>query len=324
MSGSLSKWAQARGYEVAVAGYQVVAEVRKTIGALWDEGAFDEHFYKKCLSGFTYSCEIEDPKTVIMLSIPRPAHYITFAVLGQQLKAIVPPTYSRYVQVAQQVRSDLKASGVLDPQYRLVPLGAPLKSVAARIGLVRYGRNNITYSTSSGSYHQLVGSASDAPPEAFELSRILESPGMVEDCLHCRACAETCPTGAIPGDRFLLRAQYCLTFLNEFPGDWPDWVDPLWHNAFVGCMKCQSCCRANARRLKLDDTGVSFEEAETARLLSDEPIDGEDWSYFRRKFETAGLDDCDLAFVRRNLRALAWAEKHRAASEPSLKHRPGF
>ena len=322
MSGSLSRWAHARGYEVAVAGYEVVADVRKTIEALRDEGAFDEHFYDRCLKGFHYSCDIQDPKTVIMLSVPRPAHYITFAVGGQQLKAIIPPTYSRYVQIAQQIRSDL-SSGVLAPGQRLVPLRAPLKSVAARIGLVRYGRNNITYTRSSGSFHQLIGSASDAPPEAFELSKILESPGLMESCLNCRACAGACPAGAIPSDRFLLRAQYCVTFLNEFPGEWPEWVDPHWHNAIVGCMKCQSCCPANAGRFRLEDTGVSFSETETAQLLSGEPICEESWRTIDHKLESAGLTGNEQGDTHRNLKALVWAEEHRESSGQSLRLQPG-
>jgi epoxyqueuosine reductase len=308
LSDSLRMWAHARGYEAAVAGFEVVTEVRKTIEALKNAGSFDERFFDKCVKGFRYDSEIAEPKIVIMLSVPRPAHYITFSVAGKQLAAIVPPTYAYYREEARRVRDEILSAGILKSGQQLVPLRAPLKSVAARVGLVRYGRNNITYTRSRGSYHQIVGLASDAPPGAFEIDPVLESPGLMDECLRCRACAASCPTGAIPGDRFLLRAHRCLTFLNEFPGEWPDWVDPSWHNAFVGCMKCQACCPMNAGNPEPEDTGVRFDEPETTQLLSDEPLPADVWRGLDLKIESAGLGGDRQDVVRRNLRALIKAQ----------------
>ena len=39
---------------------------------------------------------------------------------------------------------------------------APIKTVAAMLGLVRYGRNNIAYADGIGSYLQLCGYITDA------------------------------------------------------------------------------------------------------------------------------------------------------------------
>ena len=39
---------------------------------------------------------------------------------------------------------------------------APLKPLAVRLGLVRYGRNNVTYAPGMGSYIQLLGYLTDA------------------------------------------------------------------------------------------------------------------------------------------------------------------
>ena len=308
LSDSLRMWAHAHEYEAAVSGFEVVTEVRKTIDALKDAGGFDQRFFDRCVKGFRYDSEIAEPKIVIILSVPRPAHYITFSIAGRQLAAIVPPTYAHYEEVAKRIRNEILSSGILKSGQRLAPLRAPLKSVAARVGLVRYGRNNITYRKSVGSFQQIVGLASDAAPDAFEIDPVLESPGLLDDCLRCRACAAFCPTGAIPGDRFLLRAQRCLTFLNEFPGEWPDWVDPAWHNAFVGCMKCQSCCPANAGHPHAENTGISFDESETAQLLSDEPLPPDVWHDIDLKLESAGLIGYDQDIVRRNLRALVKAQ----------------
>ena len=45
-----------------------------------------------------------------------------------------------------------------------------------------------------------------------------------------------CPTKAIRQDRFLISAEQCLTFFNEKPDDFPEWVNPVWHNCLIGCM----------------------------------------------------------------------------------------
>jgi epoxyqueuosine reductase len=291
-----------------VAGFGVVAEVRKTLGDLADTGGFDQSFYDKCVKHFTYDSEIADPTVVILLSVPRPAHYVTFSLDDKQLTAVIPPTYAHYYEVSKRVRAEMQTAGILKPGRRLAPLRAPLKSVAARVGLVRYGRNNITYTKSHGSYQQIVGVASDAPPSDFALDAVLDSPGLAEECLRCRACARVCPTRAIPDDRFLLRGERCLTFLNEFKGEWPEWLDHGCHNALIGCMTCQMCCPANANRHRTEDTGVSFSESETARLLSGDPLPPGAWDDFDAKFSAAGLVEYDQDIVRRNLRALVRAQ----------------
>jgi len=42
-------------------------------------------------------------------------------------------------------------------------------------------------------------------------------------------------------NRFLIHAENWLGFLNEMEPDFPYWVQlqPDWHNALIGCMRCQ-------------------------------------------------------------------------------------
>jgi epoxyqueuosine reductase len=64
-----------------------------------------------------------------------------------------------------------------------------------------------------------------------------------------------------------------ITFLNEGNGEFPEWVDPAWHNSLVGCMKCQLVCPVNKRLIKWVEEGEDFNEAETELILSGVPLD---------------------------------------------------
>ncbi len=67
----------------------------------------------------------------------------------------------------------------------------------------------------------------------------------------------------------MLHAERCLTFANENPGPWPDYV-PAWaHRCLLGCLVCQRVCPANPK-LPIETSGVSFSAAETAALLNDD------------------------------------------------------
>jgi len=56
-----------------------------------------------------------------------------------------------------------------------------------------------------------------------------------ERCQTCQACLRACPTGAIAVERFLVRAERCVTFRNEKPGSvpFPAWVNPTWQNCLA-------------------------------------------------------------------------------------------
>jgi epoxyqueuosine reductase len=71
----------------------------------------------------------------------------------------------------------------------------------------------------------------------------------------------------------LIHAERCITFLNEGNGEFPEWVDPAWHNSLVGCMKCQLVCPVNKRLIKWVEEGEDFNEAETELILSGVPLD---------------------------------------------------
>jgi epoxyqueuosine reductase len=96
---------------------------------------------------------------------------------------------------------------------------------------------------------------------------------MLEACGRCRACMRHCPTGAITEDRFLLRAERCLVYHNERPGDvpFPSWIDPSWHNCLEGCMLCQRACPEDKEFWGWIEGREEFSEEETALLLKGGP-----------------------------------------------------
>ncbi|HAA85103.1 MAG TPA: hypothetical protein DCE14_01985 [Kosmotogaceae bacterium] len=133
-------------------------------------------------------------------------------------------------------------TGVMDSEGFSVGRAAlPEKLLAARTGLAGYGRNNITYVPKAGSYHRLVALYTDMPCEDYEW----QSPSRLDECKNCSACIRSCPTGCIVEERFLINASRCLTYFNESRRPFPSWVNSKWHNAIIGCLKCQMICPAN-------------------------------------------------------------------------------
>jgi epoxyqueuosine reductase len=98
---------------------------------------------------------------------------------------------------------------------------------------------------------------------------------MMERCRACEACRRHCPAGAITAERFLLRAERCITFHNEKPANvpFPAWFDPAWQDCLLGCLRCQWVCPENRDVGQWVEDGVAFTQAETALLLRGVPLE---------------------------------------------------
>lgn len=144
----------------------------------------------------------------------------------------------------------------------------PLKTLAARSGLAQYGRNNICYVAGMGSFFQLVGAFSDLPAEDDAWGE----PKALARCESCVACLRQGPTAASASDRFLLRAERCLTYHNEAAGGFPSWIHPSWHHCLIGCLRCQTACPENRTVRKWFEDRAEFSERETALLVRSVPF----------------------------------------------------
>jgi len=296
----LEKWAKERGYCIALGPKTVVESVRREIRNRRTAAELDGAFFEHDLESITRGEADDFDRTIIVIAKPRPAHVVGFDLGGEIFDALLPPTYFRYRATFEDVRQDLTANGL--PGAQIEYAAVPLKGVASRLGLVRYGRNNICYAPGMGSYLQLYAYETDAhipQPDRTDVN----ATSLLAECENCGICQSICPTDCIREDRILLEAERCLTFLNENPGDWPDWIHPSSHNCLLGCLECQRCCPANPE-LPIERSSLCFSAAETRLLLStNAPADNRAETAIRTKLAWLGQPYAEPVFGR-NLRAL--------------------
>lgn len=265
MISQLQKWAAERGLRVAFGSVRVLHEVRAELIRRRSTGELDANFCAGNLDFFRYehsSESIADVKGVMLVAVPRPAHRLSFEDDTGSFEVTLPPTYVRYSALFKEVRDDI-TSTIPELHGHLEVLVAPLKSVACRLGLVTYGRNNLTYIPDWGSYFQLlgyvtdedIGIADDWSPKPLRL---------MPECENCGICSSACPTGAINEERILLHAESCMTLFSEQPGDLNH---DLPADCLFGCLECQQICPANSGLLRIESAGVTFDRRETDAIL---------------------------------------------------------
>jgi epoxyqueuosine reductase len=217
---------------------------------------------------FEPPADLPGARSIVVVAVPTPQMRVVFHWRGAGVPVVVPPTYVSYTQRAESVQAVL-ASWLSQEGYGLAKARLPWKTLAVCSGLAEYGRNNICYVRGMGSFLQLVGAFSDLPCDDDPW----HEPKALDRCMSCDACQRACPTGAIADDRFLLRAERCLTYHNEAAADFPGWIDPSWHHCLVGCMRCQTVCAENQAVRGWFEDRAEFCERETELLVKSEPFD---------------------------------------------------
>ncbi len=297
----LAAWARARGYRVAWGPIELATEAKAAV------------FARACAeldAGFreSWARYLQPPapaapeaRAIVIIAAPRvAAHVVRFTVDGRPFDAALAFPYPGEDAFRARVVDEVIR---LLPGHRIEPLAAPLKPLAARLGLARYGRNNLTYVEGLGSYLQLVGVTIDV---ALDGARPRPHAGdeLLARCAGCDLCRRACPTGAIPADRVLLRGERCIPHLHEQPGDWPAWLPAAAHRCLLGCLACQKACPENRGRFRRVSVEPARDGAETARLL-DGPVDPADPIGRRIADKLGQLGIAEYhAVLGRNLRAL--------------------
>lgn len=261
---------EARGWRARVVPVSRLADLARIAHDLRESGQIDPALDRERFRSFSFDLprDLAGARSIVIAAVPTPQMRVVFEWQGERLRVTIPPTYVGYgtrTEHAQQI----VAAWLARDGYRLAPTTLPLKTLAVRSGLAEYGRNNITYVTGLGSFAQLVGAFSDLPSDGDPW----REPKAVDRCASCVACLRACPAGAITSDRFLIRAERCLTYLNESARDFPDWVDPSWHRCLMGCMRCQAICPENRHVRDWFEERAEFSEEETRLLVARERFD---------------------------------------------------
>ena len=257
----------AKGFKGKIVSAQCIPDLQESITKFHKQGLIDPDFYKEYKDYFEFQpvAEFGEIKSLFIIIVPQPQYKITFHWNNKEVPLIIPPTYLHGMDIIKKNRAFLEE--MLKPLgYSVEFARIPQKTLAVRVGLAEYGRNNITYVNDMGSFHRPSTFYSDFPYDQDDWQELR----MMDLCKDCSACVRKCPTGAIPEDRFLLRVERCLTFHNEHPADvpFPDWIDPSWHNCLVGCMHCQKVCPANKKVMNWVEPGPTFNGEETEMLLN--------------------------------------------------------
>ncbi len=302
------------GFKARLVSIQRLDELQAEVEARYAEGQLADEFYQERLKFYRFNPpdDLPSPKSIIVVAIPRPQTPVSFTVKRNNLTLTLPPTYAAYNETIRNT-GELLNEIIVSFGHKVAPAALPLKLLAARSGLVEYGRNNICYIPGMGSFFQLAGYYSDIPCQADTW----QEPHMMDRCVHCRACQKTCPTGAIAPDRFLLHAERCLVFHNERPAShpFPSWIDTSVHQCLMGCMLCQQICPENKSFMGWYEAGVDFSAEETALLLRGASSD-ELAADTRRKLEILGLID-DLDKLPRNI-SVIWKQRGVTAQKAGL------
>jgi epoxyqueuosine reductase len=251
-----------KGFKGSIIPIKRITDLKREIEGAHKKGVYDGTLYQERLTDFDFGVKerLPEAKSIIITSAPQPQQKVRFDFKGKSYHFTIPPTYSyKTDEIVGSIFSDiLKPEGM-----NLHPAKLPLKLLAVRAGLAQYGRNNIAYVEGMGSFHRLKAFLSELTPVEDKWGE----PQSLELCNKCSACIKICPTAAIVSDRFLIRAERCLTFHNERKDAFPGWIDSSWHNCLIGCMVCQSACPANEKFYNWFEETERFTEKETDLIL---------------------------------------------------------
>ncbi len=200
-------------------------------------------------------------RSILIIAIPIYAYYnavFSFSSKEYHLRSPGEADFEKADSIIQQSFSELGYHA--EPTWRI-----PSKRIAVRSGMAKYGRNNITYTDSFGSFQAYMTYFSDLPLSSDAWGEVLNMP----ECNGCKICQKLCPTGAIKNDQFLIDNSRCISLYNEIPRKpFPEWIPLSAHNMLYDCLICQQSCPMNIGHVKIADKVVSFDEDETATFLS--------------------------------------------------------
>ena len=289
------------GFKSSIVSIQHLTDLQCDLENLLEQGILSRDFYDEIISRYNLYFNFEPPadfpmaKSVIITAALQPKVNVKFQLSDQAYGVIIPPTYLYHTdkEVSDIISLYLRKYG-----YKIDTAKLPVKLLAVHSGLASYGRNNLAYIDGWGSFFRLKAFFSDLPCIEDNWREVK----VMEYCNKCAACINKCPAGVIHQDRFLVSAEKCLTFFNEKSDNFPEWVNPAWHNCLIGCMRCQDVCPANKDYTKYVVPGGEFSEEETLMILKGVSKDKLPLETIEKLKKLCLLDDYNI--LQRNLEVL--------------------
>jgi epoxyqueuosine reductase len=221
---------------------------------------------------FALPGDFQNARSVVVVAAFAKTMYATFHLNGQAYRIMVPFEYYNDDLNADNLRIVVQKEIIKDPVRRVVDVTqrTPLKLLAARSGLGRYGRNNLIFVDGMGSFNLLYAFLTDHafPNDTWTDLTVLDA------CRRCDHCDRICPTYCILRDTFVINIDKCITLYNENAGTFPNWILPSMHHAVMGCMRCQVPCRVNAGIADVSGNLGDISEEETRKILEGGVDDG--------------------------------------------------
>ena len=234
------------------------------------DGLITKKFYDQNYGQFLFHPPemLQNARSIIIIGVPQKINKVNFIHNGTQYQTIIPPTY-----IYSEIRASCKEilSKILGKKgYSVERAILPMKLLAVRSGLGKYGKNNLCYVDGMGSLTRLEAFYTDYefPTDDWGEKEIMKA------CKNCTLCQHACPTHCIPRDRVLIHADQCLTYFNENEEDFPSSVPAKSHNALVGCLNCQTICPADRKYLQFNSQTIDFTEEEISLILQKTPREG--------------------------------------------------
>ena len=286
-------------YKYRTVSVKHITELQEWIERLKKEGKLSDNETYRSYIEFEYDAEkvIPNAKSIIIMSIPQRIEKLICHKGNQQYEILIPTGYLSDGISTEMLDQRIQTDIIKDPSKKHAWSGLPLKTLAVRSGLAKYGKNNISYVDEYGSNHQLLGYYTDQ--EFYDNWGPLK---LLRECKGCSICIKECPNDCFSDDNFVIDVGKCVTLYNETLDDIPEWMDSKLHHTLVGCLKCQWDCPANKESIQQIDILAELTNEETEFMLSDR-IDedmhellieklkrfpsAKNMNYFRRNFKLA-------------------------------------
>jgi epoxyqueuosine reductase len=257
--------AESRGWKIGFLGIDRLDGLEGDLCGMVASGALTgEHLeYLMACYDFGKARSFPGAASIAVIARPSPLRILSFESGGARREFLLPPVFAERESFETEALALLTAS-LAENGGSAAQVDLPEKLAAARAGIARIGRNRIAYAEGMGSFLRLACFVMDRGAGEGTWAEVEEP----DSCATCGACERSCPSGAIRGGSLPLLYGRCLCHWNEeTKEDFPDWIDPGWHNALVGCMRCQEVCPLNAPFMRSALIGPSFDARETDAIL---------------------------------------------------------